>query len=128
MTKPREIPEPKTWQYTLADGWTVYAGKTDEDNDLLSCHFARPQDYWFHVSGCPGSHVILRGPDDATASKELLQAAAAIAAWHSKARNGGNCSVDCTLARYVSKPPRTPAGLVTISNSKTIRVRPGLPG
>ena len=127
MTKQREIPEPKMWTYQLAEGWTAYAGKTDEDNDLLSCHFAHRQDYWFHVSGCPGSHVILRGPEGEEASRELLQTAAAIAAWHSKARNGGNCSVDCTRAMYVSKPPHSPAGLVTISNSRTIRTRPALP-
>ena len=49
--KSHENPEPRYWLYRIGDAWSVYAGKTDEDNDLLSLHFAHPDDYWFHVKG-----------------------------------------------------------------------------
>ncbi len=121
-------PEPSTYAYTLPGGWTVLAGKTDEDNDLLSIKYANPQDWWFHVRGMPGSHVLLRAkdtgeePDNAT-----LKAAAAIAAWHSKARAGGVVAVSCTLAKYVSKPRGAKPGTVSIKKEQVLKVRPGLP-
>ena len=126
--KPHETPEPRFWRYRIGESWTVYAGKTDVDNDLLSLHFARPDDYWFHVSDLQGSHVLLR-PDTPglQAPRDVLEAAASVAAWHSKARSGGTCSVDCTRARNVSKPRGVPAGTVQIRDSRRLRVKPLLP-
>ncbi len=121
-----ESPVPKMWIYQLAEGWTAYAGKTDEDNDLLSLSFAQGNDYWLHVHAMPGSHVILRGPENITPSRELLEQAAAIAGWHSKARHGGNCQIDYTQAKYVNKPQGVPAGTVTISHSRRLKVKPSL--
>lgn len=126
--KPHENPEPRYWLYRIGDAWSVYAGKTDEDNDMLSLRFAQPEDYWFHVSAMQGSHVLLRPDVPGTVpDRKVLEAAASIAAWHSKARNGGTCSVDCTFARNVSKPRGVPAGTVEIRESRKLRVKPGLP-
>ncbi|HQC53693.1 MAG TPA: hypothetical protein PLE92_11200, partial [Lentisphaeria bacterium] len=72
---------PQCWSYNLGNGWTALAGKTAEDNDCLSLRVAHPEDYWFHVAGQPGSHVILRRPpddQDAVPDKALLTTAAAI--------------------------------------------------
>lgn len=127
MRPPNPPAEPRCWVYALANGWQVYAGRTDADNDLLSLHFARPDDYWFHVRSLPGSHVLLRGPAGETPGRELLEQAAAVAAWHSKGRQAGSCQVSCTLARHVSKPPKAAPGSVSISREKLLKVRPGLP-
>ncbi len=117
---------PKAWEYALPGGWTVLAGRTDADNDRLSLKVARPDDWWFHVRGMPGSHVILQvgksDPDKAT-----LEAAAAVAAWHSKARHGGVVPVSCTRARFVKKPRGAKPGTVTIRKETVLKVRPGLP-
>ncbi len=126
-----EIAMPKCWIYDAGDGWSIYAGKTDEDNDILSLRFARPNEHWFHVNGMAGSHVILRPPEDnpaAAADKKRLEMAAAVAAWHSKARNGGWCSVGTTLAANVSKERGAKPGLVCVANERKIRVKPALPG
>ena len=125
-----ESVQPKCWTYETSDGWKIYAGKTDEDNDILSLRFARPNEHWFHVNGMPGSHVVLRPPEgnsDAKADKKLLETAAAVAAWHSKARDGGWCSVTTTLAANVSKERGAKPGLVTVSNPRNLRVKPSLP-
>ncbi len=119
--------EPQCWTYELVDGWTVFAGKTAEDNDVMSLRFAKGSDLWFHIHGQPGSHVLLRGPEGQEASKELKEQAAAIAAWHSKARGGGKCTVDMTFARNVSKPRGAKPGLVCISGEKLIHTKPALP-
>lgn len=120
-------PQPKYWQYDLGNGWVVYAGKTAVDNDLISTRFALRTDHWFHLNGQPGSHVLLRGPEGAKPDSTLLQQAANIAAYHSKARGGGGCRVDYCLACNVSKPPRVPAGEVHIKNFKVMKARPELP-
>jgi len=119
--------ELRAFEYTLPGGWTVLAGKTDEDNECLSLQVARPGDYWFHAHGLPGSHVVLQGPDGETPDRETLKGAAAIAAYHSKARAGGVVPVSCTQARHVSKPRGARVGTVEIRKETTIKVRPGLP-
>jgi predicted ribosome quality control (RQC) complex YloA/Tae2 family protein len=118
----------RVWEYELIGGWVVLAGKTDADNDLLSLEKARPEDWWFHVRGMSGSHVILRARPDEEPSRETLKRAAAIAAFHSKAREGGVVSVSCTRARYVTKPRGAKPGTVEIRKEKIIKVRPAVPG
>jgi predicted ribosome quality control (RQC) complex YloA/Tae2 family protein len=117
----------KAYEYELPGGWKVLAGKTDSDNDSLSLKMAGPRDYWFHVRGMPGSHVILRSRQGEEPNKATLKKAAAIAAYHSKARNGGITAVSYTLAQYVTKPRDSKPGTVQIRKESVIRVRPGLP-
>ena len=110
--------------YTLPRGSQVLVGRTDADNDYLSFRVARPEDWWFHVRGMPGSHVILQGPLGADSDRETLQRAAAIAAYHSKARNAGVVAVSGTPARDVSKPRDAPAGTGQIRHERVFKVRP----
>lgn len=124
--KERNI-EPDVWKYALPGGWEALAGKTDAANDLLSLKTASANDLWFHVHGLPGSHVLLRGPEGETVSNATIKQAAAIAAWHSKARSAGIVPVACTEAKNVSKPRGAKPGTVTIKREKTIEVRPALP-
>ena len=117
----------RVWRYALPGGFTALAGKTDDDNECLSLKVARANDYWFHVHGVPGSHVVLQGPEGEDPDRDTLKAAAAIAAYHSKARNAGVVPVSCTRAGHVSKPRGAKAGTVQIRKETTIKVRPGLP-
>jgi predicted ribosome quality control (RQC) complex YloA/Tae2 family protein len=120
--------KPKIEEYALPDGWKILAGRSDAENDRLSIRVARPHDWWFHVRGMPGSHVILQGPEGLEADRRLLETAAAVAAYHSKARNGGTVAVSYTLARHVSKPRGAEPGTVHIRNERVLKVRPALPG
>ena|SRR5437762_7735335 len=113
-------------EYALPGGWRVLAGRTEADNDHLSLRVARPDDWWFHVRGMPGSHVILQGPAGNEPDRETLKHAAAIAAYHSKARKGGVVAVSCTRARYVQKPRDAKAGTVQIRKEVVLKVRPAL--
>jgi len=110
--------------YTLPGGWQVLVGRTDADNDYLSFRAARPNDWWFHVRGMPGSHVILQGPPGADPDRETLQRAAAIAAYHSKARDAGVVAVSGTRARDVTKLRGAKAGTVQIRHERVFKVRP----
>src|SRR6266508_4277433 len=114
-------------EYTLPGGWQVLAGRTDADNDRLSLNIAMPDDWWFHVRGMPGSHVILRARPGDDPDRATLKRAAAIAAYHSRARTAGLVAVSCTRARYVTKPPGAKPGTVEIRKEIILKVRPELP-
>lgn len=120
-------PAPRVWEYALPGGFRVLAGKTDADNDRLSLHVARPNDWWFHVRGMPGSHVVLVVEKSHPPDRETLNQAAAIAAYHSKARSGGVVAVSGTLAGNVSKPRGAKPGSVLIRRERVFKVRPALP-
>ena len=74
--------------------------------------------------GMPGSHVILQGPPGTDPDRETLHRAAAIAAYHSKARAAGVVAVSGTRVRDVSKPRGAQAGTVQIRHEKVFKVRP----
>ena len=112
------------YEYNLPGEWKVLAGRTDEDNDILSLKLADPKDYWFHVRGMPGSHVILRAKPDEDPDRDTIKKAASIAAYHSKARKGGMVPVSCTRAQYVTKPRGVKPGTVRIKKEILLKVRP----
>ncbi|MBL0712532.1 MAG: DUF814 domain-containing protein [Desulfosarcina sp.] len=125
--KYQAAPPPRLYAYTLPEGWKVLAGRTDADNDRLSLRIARPNDWWFHVRGMPGSHVILQLRPGQDPSPQILRQAAAVAAYHSKARSGGTVAVSATRARFVTKPRGAKPGTVQIRKETVIKVRPALP-
>ncbi len=124
--KPEKV-APKLWRYELPGGWVVLAGRTDLDNDRLSIKIAKANDWWFHVRGLPGSHVVLQVPAGEEPDNETVKAAAAIAAWHSKKRESNQVSVSGTRARFVTKPKGAKPGTVEIRKEKTFVVRPAVP-
>jgi len=127
MTQKDSRPQTAVYQYELSEGWTVLAGRTDTDNDRLSLALADPDDWWFHAHGVPGSHVLLKAHPGQEPSRAILKEAAAIAAFHSKARMAGTVPVVATQARHVSKPKEAKAGTVCIRKETIIKVRPAIP-
>jgi predicted ribosome quality control (RQC) complex YloA/Tae2 family protein len=123
----RQPPEPKLFKYLIDGRWEVLAGRTDADNDRLSLKIAHADDWWFHVKSMPGSHVILRALPGIEPDREILKKAAAVAAYHSKMRDGGVVAVSATLARHVTKPRGAKPGTVSIKKEIILKVRPALP-
>ena len=113
-------------EYTLPGPWTVLVGRTDRANDYLSLKVAKANDYWFHVRGMPGSHAVLQVPSGQEPDRGTLKRAAAVAAYHSKAREGGVVPVSCTQARFVTKPRGAKPGTVQIRKEFVLKVRPGI--
>jgi len=109
----------------LEEGWTILVGKNAEDNDRLSTKIGNADDFWFHVAGVPGSHVVVRNPYNyADLPRNVKNVAAGLAAWYSKAKNAGKASVHYTTCRYVKKIPGSPAGQVLLGKYKAISVGP----
>lgn len=99
-------------------------GKGDADNDRLTFGLAEPLDFWLHVAGVPGSHVIVRNPERLPElPRDVLAAAAQLAAWHSKARGArGKVEVHVCHAADVSKPRGFAPGEVRLRRWDSVRV------
>jgi len=107
------------------DGMTVLIGRTARDNDILSLKLASPADFWFHVAGESGSHVVVRNPDRLSRlPRETRRFAAALAAGYSRARHGGSVAVHESRIRYISKKRGMAPGKVLMARHETLRVRP----
>ena len=115
----------RAFRSQMVEGWEVLIGKGDADNDALTFKVAAGVDFWLHVAGVPGSHVVIRNPDRISEPpREVLERAAQLAAFFSKARDGGKVEVHWCRVADVSKPRGFPAGKVMLKTFKSIRVYP----
>ena len=114
------------WRVVGVEGFEILVGEGARENDELTFRVAEPQDLWLHVSGCPGSHVVIRNPDGLPAlPRPVVERAAELAAYHSKARNaGGKVEVHVCRVSDVCKRRGAPAGEVALRRWDAIRVYP----
>lgn len=110
-------------EYRSEDGFTIFVGRNNHQNDQLSLKFAEKTDIWLHTQTITGSHVIIV-TDGVTPPDRTLEQAAVIAAVNSKGRDSNLVPVDYCLARYVKKPSGAKPGKVIFTNYKTVFVKP----
>ena len=103
------------------DGFDIYIGKNNRQNDYLTHKKAKKNDLWFHVKDAPGSHVILKN-DNRDFTNDSLLTAAKLAAKYSSLSKSQNIPVDYTFKMYVKRHPAKKPGLVTYTNYKTINI------
>lgn len=114
--------------FTVDGGFHVWAGKSGENNDLLSTRHTAKNDLWFHVRGISGSHVVLKlGTGRGEVSKRAKEQAAAIAAYYSKMKKARHVPVIMCEGKYVRKPKGASAGTVTVERETVLFVDPALP-
>jgi predicted ribosome quality control (RQC) complex YloA/Tae2 family protein len=108
------------------EGFEVLVGKGDADNDALTFRVAEPEDLWLHVAGSPGSHVVVRNPERLPElPRTVIQRAAELAAWFSKARGArGKVEVHLCRAADVSKPRAFAPGEVRLRRWAALKVYP----
>ena len=112
-------------EHQLSTGLTIYIGRDGSDNDRTTFEFCKPYELWFHAQQCPGSHVVMKYPNKNFEPSVLeIEETAAIAAFHSKARNDSMVPVIYTQRKYVRKPRKAKAGLVTVEREKSVMVQP----
>lgn len=137
MARRGREPEPSSpddgiWQgrqiarrYESPDGMVVLAGRTAADNDILTFKLSSPRDFWLHVAGDSGSHVIVRNPENlARLPRDTARFAAAVAARHSRAKAGGRVAVHLARRAEVRKPRGLPAGKVTVKGGSVVHAAP----
>jgi predicted ribosome quality control (RQC) complex YloA/Tae2 family protein len=113
-------------RYTTPSGLEVLIGRNNKENAALTHRLGRSMDFWFHVQGYPGSHVLVRSGGRELDLPDILYTAR-LAAAHSKARGGGNVAVDYTRIKYVWRPKGAPAGQVHYTDQKTVWVEGTMP-
>lgn len=101
----------KPFHYISSDGFDIYVGKNNYQNDELTFKFANGNDWWFHAKNMPGSHVLVR-----TEGKEMpdrtYEEAASLAAYYSKGRDQDKVEIDYVLKKEVKKPAGSKPGFV----------------
>ena len=111
------------------DDILIYVGKNNTQNDYLTHKIASSNDYWFHTKNLPGSHVIVKIPENDPnfiMSEKLIRAAANIAAYYSTGKTSSRVPVDYTKVRYLKKVPGMKGSFVTLQNQKTIYIDPDI--
>ena len=105
--------------FETPDGFRIFVGRNNLQNEKLSLHTAKKTDLWFHVQKAPGSHVVLcsegREPTDTA-----CEYAAGLAVWFSSVRERGKAEVDYTQVKNLKKPPASAPGYVIYHVYKTI--------
>jgi len=114
---------PQPLHFRSTDGFDIYVGRSNKQNDHLTLKLAQSGDIWLHTKAVPGSHVIIKRNGRDIPDK-TIEEAAILAAWHSKARMSSNVQVDYTAAKNVSKPSGAKPGMVIYVNYRTIVVTP----
>ena len=114
----------KPYRTFTVQGFDVLVGKGDAWNDALTFQVAEPQDLWLHVSGVPGSHVVVRNPEGLSAlPPPVVRRAAELAAFYSKARGSGRkVKVHCCRVGDVTKRRGLAPGEVEIRNARSLFV------
>jgi predicted ribosome quality control (RQC) complex YloA/Tae2 family protein len=111
------------------EGFEILVGKGDAENDRLTYGIAEPRDFWLHVAGPAGSHVVVRNPEGRDElPRSVLERAAELAAWHSKARRArGKVEVHVCRVADVRKPRGVAPGEVLLRRWEAVRVYPRPP-
>jgi predicted ribosome quality control (RQC) complex YloA/Tae2 family protein len=104
-------------QFITPNGVNVIVGSNCHENDELTFVLGKVEELWFHVSGYPGSHVLLQTKNP---SSEDIQYAANLAVKYSKMKRAVKARVDYCRIGDVSKPKGAKPGMVEITNSNSI--------
>lgn len=117
----------KPMHFISADGFDIYVGRNNTQNDYLTLKFANSSDLWFHTKDIHGSHTIIKLGIDKDVPKETILEAARLAAYYSKARESAQVPVDYTQIKNVKKPNGAKPGMVIYEGYNTVYVTPQLP-
>lgn len=106
------------------DGYVVYVGKNNAQNNHVTFKLARPNDLWLHTQKIHSSHVLIVNDTANEVPLETVIKAAEICAYYSQANGGTKIPVDYTPKSNVKKPPKAPLGYVIYPTYQTILVNP----
>lgn len=106
---------------TEINGFAVYIGKNNKQNDYIYSKLSSPDDLWFHVLNTPGSHILIK-TDKKTPDSDTLLRVAQLAKQYSSAKNSSKTSVVYTMRKYIKRPLNTKSGFVVFKNEQEIVV------
>ena len=117
----------KPFHYISSDGFHMYVGKNNLQNDELTFQFAKGNDWWFHAKGAPGSHVIVQ-TGGAELSDRTYEEAAKLAAYYSSLRDSEKVEIDYVEKKQVKKPNGSKPGFVVYYTNYSMMIDPDISG
>ncbi len=118
----------KPFHYMSSDGFHMYVGKNNYQNDELTFKFASGGDWWFHAKGMPGSHVIVKCEGADTLPDRTFEEAAKLAAYYSKGRGQEKVEIDYIQKKHVKKPNGAKPGFVVYYTNYSMMIDDDISG
>ena len=126
QTRRKAKEKSKPMHFVSSDGFDIYVGRNNTQNDYLTLKFANTSDLWFHTKDIHGSHAVIKLGLDKDVPKNTILEAARLAAYYSQARESAQVPVDYTVIKNVKKPNGAKPGMVIYEGYNTVYVKPGL--
>ena len=117
----------RPYHYISSDGYDIYVGKNNFQNDELSFKFASGNDWWFHAKGQPGSHVIVKSKNEELPDR-TFEEAGKLAAYYSKGRQAPKVEIDYTQKKNLRKPTGGKPGCVVYYTNYSLLIEPDITG
>lgn len=117
----------KPFHYLSSDGYHMYVGKNNYQNEELTFKFATGNDWWFHAKGMAGSHVIVKTEGDELPDR-TFEEAGRLAAFYSKANGTAKVEIDYTQKKNVKKPAGGKPGFVVYYTNYSLLIDPDISG
>ncbi len=117
----------KPFHYLSSDGYHIYVGKNNFQNEELTFKFATGNDWWFHAKGMAGSHVIVKNDqNEEELPDRLYEEAGMLAAYYSKGRDMDKVDVDYIQKKHIKKPNNSKPGFVIYHTNYSLTIRPDI--
>ena len=113
----------KPFHYLSSDGFHIYVGKNNYQNEELTFKFASGGDWWFHAKGIPGSHVIVKSEGKELPDR-VFEEAGALAAYYSKGRNNDKVEIDYIQKKHIRKVAGAAPGFVIYHTNYSLMAEP----
>ena len=127
-TKKGKVEKGKPLHYISSDGFHMYVGKNNYQNEELTFKFANGKDMWFHAKGMAGSHVIVKLEMADELPDRTYEEAGRLAAYYSKGRQAPKVEIDYTERRNLKKPPKANPGFVIYHTNWSLLIEPDITG
>ena len=115
----------KPFHYRSTDGYDIYVGKNNYQNDELTFKFATGNDWWFHAKGMPGSHVIVKANNEELPDR-VFEEAGMLAGYYSKGRDSDKIEIDYLQKKNVKKPNGSAPGFVVYYTNYSLTIHPDI--
>lgn len=118
----------RPFHYVSSDGYDIYVGKNNFQNDELTFRFATGNDWWFHAKGMPGSHVVVKSKGPEELPDSTFEEAGRLAAYYSKGREQEKVEIDYIQKKHVKKPNGAKPGFVVYYTNYSLMISPDISG
>lgn len=118
----------RPFHYVSSDGYDIYVGKNNFQNDELTFRFATGNDWWFHAKGMPGSHVVVKSKGPEELPDSTFEEAGKLAAYYSKGREQEKVEIDYIQKKHVKKPNGAKPGFVVYYTNYSLMISPDISG